>query len=61
MENNIKEIFNDFKPIEETKTSYEDELLSKYLVTKQYLEENDLISSEELLSSIIDKIEKENI
>ncbi len=61
MENNIKELFNDFKPIEETKTSYEDELLSKYLVTKQYLEENDLISSEELLSSIIDKIEKENI
>ena len=61
MENNIKELFNDFKPIEETQTSYEDELLSKYLVTKQYLEENDLISSEELLSSIIDKIEKENI
>ena len=61
MENNIKELFNDFKPIEETKTSYEDELLSKYLVTKQYLEENALISSEELLSSIIDKIEKENI
>lgn len=61
MENNIDKLFNDFKELEEVKISYEDELLSKYLVTKKYLEENKLNEGEELLSSIIDKIEKENI
>ncbi|MGN1338395.1 MAG: hypothetical protein ACI4WW_07975 [Candidatus Coprovivens sp.] len=61
MENNIDKLFNDFEELEEVKISYEDELLSKYLVTKKYLEENKLNEGEELLSSIIDKIEKENI
>ena len=61
MENNIDKLFNDFEKLEEVKISYEDELLSKYLVTKKYLEENKLNEGEELLSSIIDKIEKENI
>ncbi len=61
MNNSIQEIFNSFKKIDDPKITYDDELTIKYLVTKQYLEKNKLNESEELLSTIIDKINNKNI